>query len=160
MSTCIRLATIHDIPSMVELSEHFRATLQEHQPRMWRKAESSRQAQTVYFENLLSGNPNILALVHEQSSQAINGFVIASLISAPPVYDPGGLTCMIDDFCVGLKGLWPSVGKALLQAVTHMAQAHGAVQVVAVAPHFDKAKRAMLRSAGLTIASEWYTRSL
>lgn len=157
----IRIATLTDIPAMVELSEQFRNTLEQHQPKMWRKADGSRAAQTAYFENLLKeNNSNIIALVHETPKQDITGFVIASLIRAPPVYNPGGLTCLIDDFCVSLKVLWPSVGKPLMEAVTNMARAHGAVQVVVICPRLDKAKRAILREDGMTVASEWYTRAL
>lgn len=29
---------------------------------------------------------------------------------APEVYDPGGLTLMIDDFCMQSENLWESVG--------------------------------------------------
>ena len=154
----VRTATPNDISAMVDLSERFRATFEHYQPRMWRKAAGSRQAQTAYFGKLLTENPNVIALVHE--AESINGLVIASLISAPPVYDPGGLTCLIDDFCVAEFDIWQSVGVTLFQAVTAAARSRGAVQVVVICPHLDEAKRAMLRGAGLSIASEWYTREL
>lgn len=156
--TAIRIATLTDIPALVELSEQFRTTLEQLQPHMWRKSADSRAAQTSHFEKLLTENTNVIALVHE--APAITGFVIASLVAAQPVYDPGGLTCLIDDFCVAQPNLWKTVGAALMQTVTNMARSHGAVQVVVICPHLDKAKRAMLRSHKLSIASEWFTREL
>jgi hypothetical protein len=47
----------------------------------------------------------------------------------------------------------------LLTAVEREAQARGAVLVVVCAQR-DQAKRALLRAAGLSVASEWYVRLL
>jgi len=38
----------------------------------------------------------------------LTGFLIATLNLAPPVYDPGGLTCDIDDFVVTPAPKWPT----------------------------------------------------
>ena len=50
---------------------------------------------------------------------------IAAIIGAPPVYDPGGLTCMIDDFCVADPVGWATVGRALLAEAGQQARARG-----------------------------------
>jgi RNA polymerase sigma-70 factor (ECF subfamily) len=52
----------------------------------------------------------------------------AALVPAPAVYEPGGLTCQIDDFRVADPGAWEEVGSALLRAVGAWARAREAVQ--------------------------------
>ncbi len=139
---------------MVALSEQKRSEYATYQPLFWRKAENSAAVQTPYFHHLLT-QENVLTLVALEDA-AVVGFVIASIVPAPPVYDPGGLTCMIDDFCVAHPDLWQTVGRDLIQSVTKEAAAHGAVQAVVVCGHLDEPKRALLRNVGMRIASEWY----
>lgn len=97
--------------------------------------------------------------MYEEAGQ-IEGLLIALLGMAPPVYDPGGLACTIDDFTVSDPALWPTVGVALLAAAQSWARAHGAAVVVVVCGHQDEPKRALLRAAGLSLTSEWYVNSL
>jgi GNAT superfamily N-acetyltransferase len=140
------------------LSEQKRAAYEAFQPVFWRKATESRAAQTPYFEELIRRD-NILALVHETDG-AIDAFVIAALVPAPSVYDPGGLTCMIDDFCVCEASDWEAAGRALLNRVAALAVERGAAQAVVVCGHLDQPKRAMLAAAGFGIASEWYVKPI
>ena len=67
----------------------------------------------------------------------MTGFLIAALLPAPPVYDPGGLTCQIDDFTVGYEEKWATTGPALLRAGLAEAARRGAVQAVVVTAHLD-----------------------
>ena len=138
---------------MVALSEQKRLQYQEYQPTFWRKAAGSAEQQIPFFERLL-GSDHAILLVHDRGG-AVDGFVIATLVEAPPVYDPGGPTCLIDDFVVAPEA-WPSTGAALLTAALREAQARGAVQSVVVCGHQDEPKRAMLNGNGFSIASEWY----
>ena len=158
MNGAIRYAQLIDIPYMVELSEQKRLQYQSYQPTFWRKAKNSRQVQLPYLEELVS-KENIIALVYEQDGQ-IKGFVIAMLHSAPPVYEPEGTTCTIDDFCVANQEDWSTVGTALLREVDCKAKDQGAVQIVVVCGHLDQAKREMLALESFTIASEWYVRNI
>jgi hypothetical protein len=154
----IRKAQQGDAPRMVDLSEQKRLEYQAYQPRFWRKAADSREKQLPFFKRLVESD-RVIALVHERAGM-VDGFVIASLMDAPPVYDPGGLTCLIDDFVVGEAGDWAAVGAALLGAAGREARAHGAVQMVVVCGHRDQPKRTMLAAGGFTIASEWYVREI
>ena len=85
------------------------------------------------------------------------GFLIATVGPTPPVYDPGGLTAMIDDFAVVSDAAWATTGRDLLGAATARVRDRGATQLVVVCGHRDEPKRAALRAAGLSLASEWYT---
>ncbi len=148
-------ATPDHVAAMVTLSERKRTAYAAYQPQFWRKAPDSASVQTPYFHELLARDA-VVALVALEDERVV-GFVIAAIVPAPAVYDPGGLTCMIDDFCVAAPDQWATVGRSLLTTVTQAAKARGATQTVVVCGHLDAPKRAALAAAGLTIASEWYT---
>ncbi len=154
----IRAAEAEDIAGMVALSEQYRQRLERYQPVFWRTAEGSAEAQARYFASLLP-RADVLALVHGAVT-GLAGFVIVRLQEAPPVYAPGGLTATIDDFCVAQELHWPTTGAALLNEAIRRARERGAVQVVVVCPHRDQAKLTLLAAEGLTIASEWHTRTI
>ena len=101
------------------------------------------------------GRNNTLVLVCEKAG-LILGYVIGLVVSAPPVYDPGGKTCLLIEFVVGDSDDWSTVGKAIVDEGARRAVALGGVQVVVVCDAADQPKQAMLQTAGLTIASEWY----
>jgi hypothetical protein len=89
-----------------------------------------------------------------------HGVGTAEIHNAPSVYDPGGPAAMVDDFMVATPEMWPTVGRQLLDALTAELRRRGVVVVIAVSGHHDEPKRAMLRDAGLTVASEWYVQAL
>ncbi len=154
----IRKATQDDVPPMVELAQQRRIQHQNYQPHFWRNAIDSREKHAPFLSKLVQ-HERAIALVSEWNN-TINGFVIATLVPAPPVYDVGGLTCSIDDFYV-VNGLdWEHTGKALLDEAVKEAKKRGAVQTVVVCAHLDETKRKMLANEGFTIASEWYVRDI
>ncbi len=154
----VRRATELDIASMVTLSEQKRADYAQHQPLFWRKASDSAAQQTPFFEHLLQ-QANTITLVAEDDER-IDGFIIARISPTPPVYDIGGLNCMIDDFCVEDETAWSVVGRALLDEVSAIARERGAVQMVVVSGHHDSSKRAFLEAVGLLPVSVWYTKAI
>ena len=154
----IRKATQDDVSAMVELAEQRRIQYQQYQPTFWRKAADSRERHTPFLSKLVQ-DERVVALVSERNG-AIDGFLIATLVPAPPVYDPGGKTCNIDDFCVADDVDWEQSGKALLDETMREMKTRGAVQTVVVCAHLDEAKRTMLAEEGFTIASEWYVRNI
>ena len=158
MASTIRAATAADVLVMVELSERKREQYERFQPLFWRKAADSRERHTTHLAGLFARDQH-LALVSETAG-ALDGFLIAELRPAPPVCDPGGLTCLIDDFVVADEARWDDIGPSLLRHVGEEARRRGAVQLVVVCAHLDAPKRAMLASAGYSIASEWHVRTL
>lgn len=150
----IRAAVSVDIVAMVDLSDQHRRLLQSYQPVFWRKAERSKEAQIPYFEKLIA-DADVIKLVAEGES-GIEGFLISARIAVPPVYDPGTITYLIDDFCVKDDNAWMTVGSDLLQATTREIKSRGGGQIVVVCPHLFEDERAFLRHKGLSIASEWY----
>lgn len=157
-NSAIRKAGLADVPRMVDLSEQKRTQYQSYQPIFWRKAAGSREQQIPHFERVV-GSDRVIALVHERAG-SIDGFVIATLVEAPPVYDPGGLTCLIDDFTVADPQEWEAIGARLLREAAREAGARGAVQAVVGCGHQDEPKRAMLAAGGFAIASEWYVKEI
>ncbi len=155
----IRKAETNDIPGIAELAEQRRLQYQHYQPQFWRKAEDAQEKHTFLLESLLK-REDVIMLVHEESTRAIDGFIIADFVEAPPVYNPGGPTCRVDDFCVASGNLWESTGLELLNEVIRKAKEHGAAQSVVVFGHLDQPKRTLLDQMGYSIASEWYVHNL
>jgi ribosomal protein S18 acetylase RimI-like enzyme len=155
----IRKATDADLPAILELAATKRDEYAGYSPVFWRVANDAIEKQRSFFINQRMYNDEIITLVAERDG-SIDGFIMAMIHTAPPVYDPGGPVCSIDDFTVAAPDLWPTTGKMLLDAVTSQAQARGAVLVIIVCGHLDASKRAMLQGHGATIASEWYVKPL
>ncbi len=154
----IRQAQKSDVAVMVSLSHQKRRSYEKAHPQFWRYATGAEDAQTKWFEELLGKHDHILLVA--ESKDKLLGFVIGRLMSSPEVYDPGGFTLMIDDFCVESLPDWAVVGKNLFSRIKELAKSKGVVQIVAVTGHHDERKRQFLQSLGLTIASEWYVGGL
>lgn len=151
----IILASKDDIASMVELSHQKRKNYEQAQPQFWKYAENAEEIQTKWFTELLSRDDHILLVAKEHSN--IKGFVIGRLVKAPEVYNPGGLTLMIDDFACED---WTNVGKQLINKIAVIARDKGAVQFCVVAGNHDLEKCGFLEDFGLTCASKWYVGSI
>jgi predicted acetyltransferase len=150
----IRQAVADDIPAMVELSYRKRREYEKAQPQFWQYVENAEDFQGQWFKDLLAKDDHRLLVA--QSKDKIKGFVMGRLIPAPEVYNPGGLTLMIDDFCVESSSQWKEVGGALLVDLKQWAKARNAVQTLIVCGAHDEAKRAFLKDIGLHVASEWH----
>jgi len=118
-------------------------------------AQMAALAKTERTEYAEIGRNNALVLIGEKAERML-GYGIGLVVPAPPVYDPGGKTCLLIEFVVGDANDWSIVGKALLDEIAQKALAFGCVQVVVICDAADPPKQAMLQRAGLTIASAWY----
>ena len=150
----IRTAAAADVAAMAALASIRREQYARYQPLFWRPAAGALDKHRAYLASLI-GDDKVITLVSEESGQ-LTGFLIATLTGAPPVYDPGGGTCLIDDFVVAPDARWPSTGNRLLRAGLAEAGLRGAVQAVVVTGHLDQPKRQLLRACGLEPASEWW----
>jgi hypothetical protein len=155
--TKIRSATQGDVPSMVALSDRKRTQYEQYAPTFWRRAADANERQGDFFASLLERG-RVIALVHERDQ--VDGFVIAAIRDAPPVYAPGTATCVVDDFVVATPADWPTVGAMLLREVRVRAKSRNAELLVVVCGHRDEPKRKMLRACGFGIASEWHVNPL
>ncbi len=75
----------------------------------------------------------------------------AIVLSAPPVYDPGGPVCFVEE--------WQG-DESLLADAGQEAAKRGSVLTRVICPHADTARAAALTRHGYTVASEWYTAPL
>ena len=147
---------LSDTLAMVSLSKAKRLAYEKAQAVFWRYAgEEGDNAQRQWFTELLE-NKNYVMFTAESDTQEISGFIIGKLITAPEVYNPGGLTLMIDDFCVQSENLWQSVGHELIEETKAAAKAKGATQILVVCGSHDNPKRKFLSEQNLSIASEWF----
>ena len=157
MTERIRPAAAADVDTMAALATLRRSEYAQYRPVFWRPAAKAEQKHRLYLAQLIASD-DAVALVSEDSGH-VTGFVILTLAAPPPVYDPGGLTGLIDDFAV-LPGRWLTTGMDLLRAALDGAVGRGAAQVVVVTAQLDKPKRQMLKASGLEVASEWWTAPL
>lgn len=158
--TPFRVATQDDVGGIADLIQEKRLQYEHYQPIFWRIAPSARDNHLGFLAKVLA-NERTIALVWEETPGTVDGFIIANIIAAPPVYEPGGPTCMVDDYWVRGGERWETIGHALLEAVCVRARSEfGAAQVLVVCAHQDRAKRTMLHDQGLEIASEWYVKAL
>lgn len=155
MPANIRTANLADVPKMVALSSAKRRAYAGALPLFWRPAADADARQTAWFSQLLPRDTTV-ALVAAGPTE-VDGFLIGLIQPAPPVYDPGGLTCSVDDFCVREPSLWSTTGAALLVEARLRAKTKGATLVIVVCGVHDQAKRALLERPGLQPASIWFT---
>lgn len=152
----VRTSQLSDTLAMVSLSKAKRKLYKKAQPQFWRYAgEEGDKVQEKWFKELLD-DKNYVMFTAESGTQEILGFVIGKLMPAPEVYNPGGLTLMIDDFCVQSENLWQSVGRELIEEAKAAAKVKGASQILVVCGAHDLPKRKLLSEQNLSIASEWF----
>ncbi len=158
MPGTIRKATKDDLPAILDIAEAKREEYQRYQPTFWRQAGDSRDQHEAFLRTLVD-NENVIVRVRETHG-VVDGFIIGNLLPAPPVYNPGGPICLVDDFATKAAEGWVAFGAALLNEVTTEAKRRGAVLAAVISGHLDQPKRAMLASAGYGVASEWHTKEL
>ena len=141
---------------MAELAEQKREEYRAHAPVFHRPKDGAREVHEPYLAALVEDGDNV-TLVHEAADGHVDAFLVAMLFPAPPVYDPGGSTCSVDDFVVESPELWETAGRALLERAFAATRQRGAVQSVVVCGPQDEPKRTLLRSMGHDVASEWFT---
>ncbi len=154
----IRPAVASDLETLLQLGEARRRQYAEYQPVFWRPATDAADKQRPHLAKLIEDDA-VITLVADTGG-TLAGFAVGTIIAAPPVYDPGGPTCVIDDFAVAFPEQWVSVGVDLLGALRRAALERGAAQVVVVCGHLDGPKRTALEHSGLSIASEWWVAPL
>ena len=150
----VRTAEDCDLEEILNLANAKRLEYETYQPVFWRVAADAIAQQTDHIASQIT-DEEVITLVATSESKVV-GFVIGRLVSAPPVYKPGGLTCSIDDFVVNENNLWETVGADLLRQVRKAALSRGAAQLVVVCGHLDEPKKKMLEKSSFTIASEWW----
>ncbi|MGH7862389.1 MAG: hypothetical protein ACREOS_09140 [Candidatus Dormibacteraceae bacterium] len=154
MTERLRAAVGDDVSAILELAEAHLDDDQRYQATFWRRAGGSREQQATYLRSRLTGE-GVVAYVHEAGDR-VDGLIVANLVSAPPVYQPGGPVALIDDFAVRAPSDWTAVGRLLLQAATAEAREKGAVVTAVVAGQHADGKRRLLSRAGYSPASEWH----
>ena len=154
----IMQSQISDIEEMNRLSRDKRKDYEKEHNMFWRWAgESGEKIQREWFKELLVSD-DYICLTAKQVDQVM-GFIIGKIISAPEVYDPGGLTLLIDDFCV-INNKWQTIGAALVMQMKLIAKPRGVEQLIVVSGHHDNDKKRFLKKMNLACASEWFVGNL
>lgn len=123
-------------------------------PVFWNPSETGDESQKDFFRKLISDENHIVIVADE--GEGLSGFIIGSIKEAPPVYDPGGKVCLIDDYVVTSSEQWATVGEALKEGLEKACKLKGVTISVTVCGAKDQPKREFIRSRGEQVASEWY----
>ncbi|MDQ6935379.1 MAG: hypothetical protein M3130_08850 [Actinomycetota bacterium] len=118
---------------MVELADVKRREYAPHAPVFQHPAADAKRVHRPWFEKLVNDAASG-TFVHESATGQVDGFLVVTIERAPPVYDPGGASSLVDDFAVSSPDLWHSAGSALLDTAKRWALERGAVQVAAAHP--------------------------
>ncbi len=153
----VRAATSEDLDTIVDLCEAKRQQYQSWQPVFHRKAEDSAERHRYFLSNVINSEGKML-LVFDR--EGVQGALFAVLGDAPPVYDPGGKVCMVDDFVVAAPDQWEEIGGAMLEEVISISKQLGCVLVNVVCGPNDKPKQQFLAKRGYSVASEWRIKEL
>jgi hypothetical protein len=154
----IRRGGLSDVGAMTALIESRRRAYEAVEPVFWRKSRNSAVLTRAHFTATLWRRRavTLVAVRHE----TLIGFLIATRVRVPPVYAPGGVTMLVDDFCVAEPSLWSTAGRALLDTLSRLGASAGWRQLIVVGAEADAAKSELLRSMDLRIASNWWTKPL
>ncbi len=159
MST-MRPATPDDARAVAELMESRRVQYQAFQPTFWRVAPDAVDRHVPFLREVL-GSPDTIAIVADRDDGGLAGAVLARIVPSPPVYAPGGPTCVIDDYWLADTSAWQTLGVTLLSEVERVAkEVFAAAQAVVVCAQQDGPKRSMLQAETYSVASEWWTKPL
>lgn len=150
----VRAAAVRDLDAMVSLIATRRAAYERFQPVLWRLAAGASQRTKLFYRFLLWRRSSTMLVASIEKE--IAGFLIATVTTAPPVYDPGGATATIDDFVVASPD-WSTVGNALLSEARRIGRKAGWCQIVVICGAQDEAKTTFLQSTDLSLASTWWT---
>lgn len=154
MALHVRMARLADVPMVIELVERMRARYEVYQPVFWRRAARRVAKSRLYFSFQIL-NPRTTVLVCERHG-LILGCLLALWTPAPPVFDPGGPTITVDDFCMANEADWPAVGGALIDHLRAIGRQRGWYQLVVINAAADLPKTRFLRSIDLSVASTWW----
>ncbi len=155
----IRPATLDDLDFIVVLADENRRRCEQHAPVFHRPAADAPEVHRPWLAALIE-NDDVVVILSQEQDGTHDGFIVATLVPSPPVYDPGGATWSIDDFVVADSMQWGSVGRNLLWAAQAWGRARGAAQSVVVCGAHDEPKRQMRADSGLHVVSEWFTAPL
>jgi L-amino acid N-acyltransferase YncA len=142
-----------DLPAVVDILEAKRALLATFEPRFWKQAPSSRETTGPYLASLLATGKHVFLVA--EATHGIAGFLLASSMPVPPVYDAGP-TAVIDDFDVVDSATWSEVGSLLLAEARRRLRELGFAQFIFVSAKGDLPKMDFLRAQGLSEHAAWF----
>ena len=151
----VRQGMESDLPALVEMIEARRREYEAYVPVFWRKAADSAATTLPYVASLLAQD-TATVLVATDADRFL-GFLIAMPVPTPPVYDPGGATVLIHDFCVAEPSLWPAVNCRLVEHARQVGREASWRHVAVVCGQADVPQSDLLRSTDLSLASTWWT---
>lgn len=146
----VRRATPDDSPAVAAMAE--RSTPHEHAMHLlW-----DRRPSLAGYRELLA-NPDLISVVAESQGRVVGYAIGRPGGPAPPVYDPGGTTCLVDEFALDDRDAWPESGAPLLAALEAAAGERGDVQLLVACGRDELQKRELLDRRRYRYPVDWYS---
>lgn len=149
----VRDCVAADLTAVTDMLEAKRALLATFEPRFWKQAPNSRELTGPYLASLIDSGRHVFLVAEENGG--IAGFILASPMPVPPVYDAGP-AAVIDDFDVADPATWEKVGGALLAETRRRLRERGIVQFIFVSARRDRPKMEFLQGQGLSEHAAWF----
>lgn len=140
----LRSASAADVPAMLAIGERKREEYEVYQPVFWKKADTPREEFAPFVTGKVE-NENVVALVSENETGDINGYLLAERDG------------YIDDYAVATPALWPTAGRALLLEAARRAGEKGTAGFLVVCGNRDVPKRTLLQHLNFDLCLNWYT---
>ncbi len=149
----VRLATPQDAPAVGALAA--RARPRPHGMQLvWKETPSIEGYRRRFAES------DLLCLVTE-GGPGLVGYALAKPgVPSPPVYDPGGTTCFVDELELAPGGDPAGVAERLLGALEVAARQAGDVQLLVTCGRSERVKRDQLDARRYRWPADWYSRRL
>ena len=109
-----------------------------------------------YREHL--GDAELLGLAIERDGELVGYALGRPGVPPPPVYDPAGSTCVVDELALAPDADWATTGARLLDALEAEAARRGDTQLLVSCARLEREKRALLDARGYHLPVDWFSR--
>jgi len=154
----VRKAQEEDLDAVVLLASRKRDQYKHFSPVFWNPSKHAEAVQKEFFSKIIKERERFLLVAEEQGK--IAGFLFAEIRVPPPVYDPGGKACLVDDFVISGNETWERCGQVLFRKLEAICLEEGVSVLVSVCGRLDEAKKTFLGSTGSSVVSEWFVKEL
>lgn len=150
-------ATSKDIDKLVYLAMQRHHDYEKLQPIFWNESKDAENLQKIYFASMMAENKALFFIAMDQENNKPIGIIMAREYQAPPVYNSGRVTYIIDDYYVTSPKLWNSVGKDLLSSMQSYLESNGVTQIIVITANADTKKTQAMKSlSSYKPLSTWY----
>jgi GNAT superfamily N-acetyltransferase len=137
-----------------------RVEYESYSPVFWRVAEDAQAVHEPFLAGSIADEAFFTSLAARSDGRLVGIALTAHELFPPPLATDAVASWLTDDFFVEEPSLWPTVGRALLEATEEAARTAGAERLVVLAARRDEAKGAFLEASRYERGASWWVRPL